>query len=75
MVGRYTPSTNQKKNLLVSSSPASTGPDRSNSVNVFLGIGLPWSIAAIYWSVLHPQSGRGEERVGVPLMSRNYCNE
>jgi solute carrier family 8 (sodium/calcium exchanger) len=22
----------------------------SNSVNVFLGIGLPWSIAAIYWS-------------------------
>mmetsp|Transcript_3095 Transcript_3095/g.7170 ORF Transcript_3095/g.7170 Transcript_3095/m.7170 type:complete len:909 (+) Transcript_3095:39-2765(+) len=23
----------------------------SNSVNVFLGIGLPWSIAAIYWAV------------------------
>ena len=22
----------------------------SNSVNVFLGIGLPWSIAAIYWT-------------------------
>ena len=22
----------------------------SNSVNVFLGIGLPWSIAALYWS-------------------------
>merc|ERR1712087_969885 len=21
----------------------------SNSVNVFLGLGLPWSIAAIYW--------------------------
>ena len=65
MVGRLKPpTTKQKKNLLVSSSPASTGPDRSNSVNVFLGIGLPWSIAAIYWSVLHPQSGRGEERVG-----------
>jgi len=23
----------------------------SNSVNVFLGLGLPWSIAAIYWSL------------------------
>ena len=22
----------------------------SNSVNVFLGLGLPWSLAAIYWS-------------------------
>ena len=22
----------------------------SNSVNVFLGLGLPWSIAAIYWT-------------------------
>lgn len=26
----------------------------SNSVNVFLGIGLPWSIAAIYWTVAGP---------------------
>ena len=24
----------------------------SNSVNVFLGLGLPWAIAAMYWSVL-----------------------
>ena len=23
----------------------------SNSVNVFLGLGLPWVIAAIYWQV------------------------
>eukprot|EP00951_Prasinocladus_malaysianus_P000460 scaffold3450_cov29-Prasinocladus_malaysianus.AAC.1 len=23
----------------------------SNAVNVFLGIGLPWTIAAIYWKV------------------------
>merc|ERR1719188_2933054 len=23
----------------------------SNSVNVFLGIGLPWTMAAIYWAV------------------------
>ncbi|CAJ1460362.1 unnamed protein product [Effrenium voratum] len=26
----------------------------SNSVNVFLGIGLPWSIAAIYWAASGP---------------------
>lgn len=26
----------------------------SNSVNVFLGIGLPWSMAAIYWSSMGP---------------------
>jgi len=29
----------------------------SNSVNVFLGVGLPWTLAAIYWSV----TGRTEE--------------
>ena len=23
----------------------------SNSVNVFLGLGLPWTIAAIYWNI------------------------
>ena len=23
----------------------------SNSVNVFLGIGVPWSMAAIYWKL------------------------
>ena len=23
----------------------------SNSVNVFLGLGLPWTIAAIYWTI------------------------
>lgn len=26
----------------------------SNSVNVFLGIGLPWTIAAVYWAVVEP---------------------
>merc|ERR1711981_1053522 len=26
----------------------------SNSVNVFLGLGLPWSIASTYWSVVKP---------------------
>jgi len=26
----------------------------SNAVNVFLGLGLPWSIAAIYWNVTDP---------------------
>lgn len=31
----------------------------SNSVNVFLGLGLPWSMAAIYWTI----NGRNEEWV------------
>merc|ERR1719326_389141 len=26
----------------------------SNSVNVFLGIGMPWMVAAIYWSTKDP---------------------
>lgn len=26
----------------------------SNSVNVFLGLGLPWTIAAVYWDTLGP---------------------
>mmetsp|Transcript_2122 Transcript_2122/g.3395 ORF Transcript_2122/g.3395 Transcript_2122/m.3395 type:complete len:231 (-) Transcript_2122:85-777(-) len=26
----------------------------SNSVNVFLGLGLPWSAAAIYWEIVGP---------------------
>jgi len=26
----------------------------SNSVNVFLGLGLPWFIASCYWSIPHP---------------------
>merc|ERR1719464_2283176 len=26
----------------------------SNSVNVFVGIGLPWSLAAIYWAAAGP---------------------
>jgi len=25
----------------------------SNSVNVFLGLGLPWAVAATYWAVVH----------------------
>ncbi|CAE8595502.1 unnamed protein product, partial [Polarella glacialis] len=29
----------------------------SNSVNVFLGLGLPWSVGAIYWAI----QGRTEE--------------
>jgi len=32
----------------------------SNSVNVFLGLGLPWAVAAIYWSV----RGRADETLG-----------
>merc|ERR1719296_366380 len=26
----------------------------SNSVNVFLGLGLPWMVAAIYWPIAGP---------------------
>jgi solute carrier family 8 (sodium/calcium exchanger) len=26
----------------------------SNSVNVFLGLGLPWAVAATYWAHVHP---------------------
>merc|ERR1719235_3060295 len=28
----------------------------SNSVNVFLGIGIPWTIAAIYWAARGPDA-------------------
>merc|ERR1712151_372350 len=28
----------------------------SNSVNVFLGLGLPWMIGAIYWAINGPDS-------------------
>jgi len=56
----------------------------SNSVNVFLGLGLPWTMAAIYWSIMghdevcHPPSllastGRGNARAndaqGTPTQS------
>merc|ERR1712190_221736 len=26
----------------------------SNSVNVFLGIGLPWTLSAVYWHIVGP---------------------
>lgn len=32
----------------------------SNCVNVFLGLGLPWTIAALYWSTAAPQSAKDE---------------
>merc|ERR1712190_693959 len=28
----------------------------SNSVNVFLGLGLPWTIGALYWTIGEPTS-------------------
>merc|ERR1712113_577834 len=28
----------------------------SNSVNVFLGLGLPWTLGAIYWSIGEPNA-------------------
>ena len=33
----------------------------SNSVNVFLGLGLPWAVAAIYWKYA-PDARRDEWR-------------
>ncbi|KAH8044815.1 calcium:sodium antiporter [Aureococcus anophagefferens] len=33
----------------------------SNSVNVFLGLGLPWSIAAIYWSTASRSGTKGPD--------------
>jgi len=35
----------------------------SNSVNVFLGLGLPWMIASIYWAVV-PESAEWRTRYG-----------
>merc|ERR1719309_592121 len=29
----------------------------SNSVNVFLGLGLPWLVASIYWAIQDPEKG------------------
>jgi Ca2+/Na+ antiporter len=43
----------------------------SNSVNVFLGIGLPWMIGAMYWVA----SGSNEEWIGkYPVESLEYPN-
>jgi len=35
----------------------------SNAVNVFLGLGLPWLIASIYWEVMGPND-KWKERYG-----------
>ena len=35
----------------------------SNSVNVFMGLGIPWVIATIYWAVV----------VGCTLLQKNQC--
>ncbi|CAN0044560.1 unnamed protein product, partial [Discosporangium mesarthrocarpum] len=37
----------------------------SNSVNVFLGLGLPWTMAAIHWG-MKGRSPEWEERYGGP---------
>merc|ERR1712084_79157 len=36
----------------------------SNSVNVFLGLGLPWTMAAVYWAI-KGQGGEWSERLEV----------
>ena len=38
----------------------------SNSVNVFLGLGLPWSIASTYWSSVRPGLAGYEDFYEVP---------
>merc|ERR1712187_727188 len=37
----------------------------SNSVNVFLGLGMPWTLAAIYWLAAEPigKGGEWEQRL------------
>ena len=37
----------------------------SNSVNVFLGLGMPWLIAAIYWEIKVCDRNRMRESLGV----------
>ena len=40
----------------------------SNSVNVFMGLGVSWIVAAIYWSAkVKPQCGRAVESNNVAL--------
>jgi len=41
----------------------------SNSVNVFLGIGFPWTIAAIYWKVQGCATDDWKERYGDKYLS------
>lgn len=44
----------------------------SNSVNVFLGIGLPWTAAAFYW--MNPGSALDEWKIRYPDMAADYPN-
>jgi len=47
---------------------AITNVTGSNSVNVFLGLGLTWSIGSIYWAVVDPDSAKlAEWKTRVPL--------
>ena len=41
----------------------------SNSVNVFLGLGLPWAIAAIYWAVAGNAAAWHQRYAGEPWYS------
>jgi len=41
----------------------------SNSVNVFLGLGLPWVMASVYWKIKGPTA---EWRSNYPDLSRKY---
>ena len=43
----------------------------SNSVNVFLGLGLPWMMAAVYWASFG--AGHGSWANFKPLLSRSFA--
>ena len=43
----------------------------SNSVNVFLGLGLPWMMAAVYWATFG--AGHGCWANFKPLLSRSFA--
>lgn len=44
----------------------------SNAVNVFLGLGMPWLAATIYWNGVFP-SGWTKEKPWLPGTERNVC--
>jgi solute carrier family 8 (sodium/calcium exchanger) len=44
----------------------------SNSVNVFLGLGLPWTIGAVYWSITGRTPDWEARYVDNPLFNTNF---
>merc|ERR1712057_97657 len=44
----------------------------SNSVNVFLGLGIPWTIGAIYWTLPATWESRSTEWLDRPYRTTSY---